>query len=105
MSKENETKSEEMPEDARCIGEITLSIMVNPKGVGIQLRTGSIDDASVKAVVTQLAGLLHDTLVNEDIKMMLMAEALADPTKKAFVEEFMATQGTEPSVESDATVH
>ena len=105
MSKENETKSEEMPEDSKCIGEINLGIIVNPEGVGISIRTGCIDDTAVEAVVSQLADLLRDTLVNTDIKMMLMAATLADPKKQAIVEELMAAQDTESSVESGAVVH
>ena len=101
MSKENETKSEKVPEDSKCIGEINLGIIVNLEGVGISIRTGCVDDASVESVVSHLADLLRDTLVDTDIKMMLMAAALADPEKQAILEERMAAQATE----SDSTVH
>ena len=105
MSKENETKAEERPEDSKCIGEISLGIIVNPEGVGISMRTGCIDDAAVESVVSQLADLLRDTLVDTDIKMMLMAATLADPEKQEIVKKFMAAQNTEASAESDAMVH
>ena len=105
MSKENETKSEKVPEDSKCIGEINLGIIVNPEGVGISIRTGCVDDAAVESVVSQLADMLRNALVDTDIKMMLMAATLADPEKQEIVKEFMAAQDTESSVESGAVVH